>query len=89
MKQDRKLRTSEKWLAESQQNLRESQEEGLKKDEKIKILEELYLVNKPLPKKPSRIKLFGEKIRIKFQQLVKKVEFQKQTMIAKIEVPVK
>lgn len=90
VKKDRELRTANKWLEESQQNLRENRKEGLQKDEKIKRLEEqLSLANKPLPKIPSKIKLFRKEIKTKLHQFTQKFKLQKQTMIAQIEVLVK
>ena len=50
---------------------------------------EIYLSNKPLPKTPSKLKIFKEKVKTKFQHLVEKSKHQSQKLVAKIEVPTK
>jgi hypothetical protein len=49
---------------------------------------ELYLNTKPLPKTPSKFKVLKERVKTKFQQLVKKQNKQEQKveMTARMEV---
>jgi hypothetical protein len=46
----------------------------------------LQLANKPLPKLPSKFKIFKAKIQNKFQHLIEKVNHWKQELVAQIEV---
>ena len=56
----------------------------------IKKLEnEVYLNSKPLPKLPSKFKLFKERAKTKLQQLVEKVKVREQKTTARVEVSVK
>jgi hypothetical protein len=59
------------------------------KEKEIEKLREFYLANKPLPKKPSKIKLFRKEMKTKLHQFVQRFKLQKQAMVAQIEVPVK
>ena len=69
---------------------RELTKKNLKNEIRIKELErELNLLNKPLPKRPSKFKILKEKTKSKFQQLTEKVKHQSQELIARIEVRVK
>lgn len=52
-------------------------------EEKDKLID---LSNKPLPKIPSKFKIFKSKIKTKFCHLAEKVKRQKQELVAKIEV---
>ena len=61
------------------------------KKEREELEWQLYLERKSLPllpKKQNRFKMLGEKIKTKFQHLIKK-EFKKQEFTAKVEVLVK
>jgi len=56
----------------------------------IKKLEnEVYINSKPLPKLPSKFKLFKERAKTKLQQLVEKVKVREQKTTARVEVSVK
>jgi hypothetical protein len=46
----------------------------------------LQLANKPLPKIPSKFKIFKSKIKTKFQHLIEKVNHRNQELVAQVEV---
>ena len=50
---------------------------------------EIYLANKPLPKTPTKFKIFKEKVKSKFQHLIEKTKHQNQKLVARIEVATK
>ena len=80
-----KIKKLEKELTESLELLKDTQ----KLIENQGIL--LQFSNKPLPKTPSRFKLFKEKVKTKFnqlQQLAKKAKVQKQEFVAQVEIKV-
>jgi hypothetical protein len=49
----------------------------------------LRLANKPLPKLPSKFKIFRERTKTKFQNLVEKTKRQSRELFTRIEVKVK
>ena len=68
--------------------VREKLEEEKSQSQELRNL--LHWSNKPLPKLPSKFKLFKERIKTKFHQLSeKKVKHQKKAMVAQIEVKTK
>ena len=78
------LRKELRWQKELLANSQKETDEQKRLREKAEF--QLYLNNKPLPKRPNKLKELGRKIKVKLQHFVKS---QKETMIAKIEVPVK
>ena len=78
------LRKELRWQKELLANSQKETDEQKRLREKAEF--QLYLNNKPLPKRPNKLLEFGRKIKVKLQHFVKS---QKETMIAKIEVPVK
>jgi len=77
-----KKKRAEDW-EKSIQKSRELAEEINKRKE---LQSKLYLANKPLPKRPSKLKILKEKTKVKFQRLIKKTKHQSQQLIARIEV---
>lgn len=59
--------------------------------ENQQLKSELYLNTKPLPKTPSKFKVLKERVKTKFQQLIKKQNRQEQkvAMVARVEVKTK
>ena len=83
----------QKAIEQKQEELREIVENLEKEKRKNEELQRtLYLQEKPLPKIPSKIKVFKEKVKTKFkqfQQLAKKTKVKVQEFVARIEVKVK
>ena len=61
-------------LREEQELSKTCKELAKEKRDKEKLQTKIYLSNKPLPKLPNKFKLFREKIKTGFHQLVARIE---------------
>jgi len=59
------------------------------REELEELKKQLYLSNNPLPKKTNKIKMLGEKVKTKFQQLIKREKNESKKLFARIEVRIK
>jgi hypothetical protein len=90
VKKNRQFEVMEEELVETRIKLQKSGKELTKEKQKNEEFQkEFYLNNKPLPKTPSKFKLFKERVKTELQRLIKKEKHQEQELVAKIEVPVK
>jgi len=51
--------------------------------------EQMYLNTKPLPKLPSKFKIFKKKTKTKFHHLVEKAKIESQRFVSRIEIRTK
>jgi hypothetical protein len=92
VKKNRQFEVMEEELMEERIKLQNSNKELVQEKQKNEELQRaFYLNNKPLPKAPSKLKLFKQEVKTKFNQfrhLTKKAKVQTQEFIAKIEIKV-
>lgn len=70
-------------------NLEKISKKFEEKEVETEKLTDLYLLNKPFPKKPNKFRILGTKVKNKFSKLAEKVKHGSQEMVAQIEVRVK